>query len=240
MNLNALERMASGGESETLEFKKSTGNIIRAAETLCAFLNANGGTVIIGVTPEGKIVGQQISDKTQQDIANILQKFEPPAPVEITRVSIPNSNLELIVLHAALSGESLPFTFDGRAYQRIGTITTIMPQERYQQLLLDRMHSRHRWENALATGVSIDSLDQEEILRTVRLGISVGRLSESTGMNPADILDRLGLRVRSELLNAAVVLFGTRFLPDGVCRASRRGGGSVPAQRLHRATSCSP
>ncbi|MEM5770231.1 MAG: ATP-binding protein, partial [Bacillota bacterium] len=40
------------------------------------------------------------------------------------------------------------------------------------------------------------------------------RLPESTGTDPADVLDRLGLRVNGEILNAAVVLFGKVFLPN--------------------------
>jgi len=39
---------ARSGESERLEFKTSTGQLNRAAETLCAFLNADGGQVLFG------------------------------------------------------------------------------------------------------------------------------------------------------------------------------------------------
>ena len=214
MELTDVAGMVAGGESETLEFKKSTAQLPRAAETLCAFLNAGGGTVLIGVTPEGALTGQQVADSTLQDIANTLRRFEPPAPVEIKRINVSNTDRQIIALQAVASGDSLPFIYDGRPYQRTGSTTSIMPQERYQQLLLNRTHSRQRWENLPASGVSLDDLDQEEILRTVRSGISVGRLPESTGSNPVDVLDRLGLRARGELLNAAVVLFGTRFLPD--------------------------
>lgn len=38
-------------------------------ETLCAFLNRNGGTVLFGVTDKGKIICQEVSDKTKRDIA---------------------------------------------------------------------------------------------------------------------------------------------------------------------------
>jgi len=213
MTLAEIERLIAKGESETLELKRSTGQIKRVAETLCAFLNGKGGTVIVGVTPDEKIVGQQVSDKTQQDIAAVLRRFEPPAPIEITYVPLPNSERKLIVFEAKFDQSAYPFSFDGRAYQRLGSTTSIMPQERYQQLLISRMHDRHRWENMTAVDVNISGLDQEEILRTVRIGISTGRLPESTGLDPGDILDRLGLRTHGEVLNAAVVLFGMNFLP---------------------------
>src|SRR6266704_7221275 len=101
MELADIEHMMAEGQSEKLEFKKSTGQLTRATETLCAFLNGNGGTVIIGVTPNGKIVGQQAADKTQQAIANILRQFEPPASIEIQHIKLPHSNRELITLTAA-------------------------------------------------------------------------------------------------------------------------------------------
>ncbi|MBD3162861.1 MAG: hypothetical protein GF355_14260 [Candidatus Eisenbacteria bacterium] len=44
-----LEKAVAGGESETLEFKKSTGQLTRAGEALCGFLNGTGGKVVIGV-----------------------------------------------------------------------------------------------------------------------------------------------------------------------------------------------
>ena len=82
MTLAEIERLIAKGESETLELKRSTGQIKRVAETLCAFLNGKGGTVIVGVTPDEKIVGQQVSDKTQQDIAAVLRRFVPPATID--------------------------------------------------------------------------------------------------------------------------------------------------------------
>jgi len=214
MDLTDIERLASEGESETLEFKKSTGQLPRAGATLCGFLNGSGGVALVGVTAAGEIVGQEVSDPTQQDVATMLRRFEPPAPIQVSIASLPDTNRKVIAFEARPTGETLPFTYDGRPYQRVGTTTSLMPQERYRQLLFERIHSRSRWENAAAVGVEVDSLDREAVLRTVRAGAAVGRLPISTGEEPVDVLDRLGLRVNGQVLNAAVVLFGTRFLPD--------------------------
>ncbi|NVM57759.1 MAG: ATP-binding protein, partial [Desulfobacterales bacterium] len=174
MDLAEIQKLVEAGESEKVEFKKSTGQLTRAGETLCAFLNAGGGQVLIGVTPEGKMIGQQVSDTTLRDMAAMFDKFEPPASIDVERVPLEGGR-EIIALRATSTGESLPFTFGGRPYQRVGSTTSVMPQQRYQQLLLERVHSRHRWENEPATGIGINELDQEEILRTVRLGIETGR-----------------------------------------------------------------
>ena len=40
MELKEIQHLAAAGESETVEFKKSTAQLPRAGETLCAFLNA--------------------------------------------------------------------------------------------------------------------------------------------------------------------------------------------------------
>ena len=80
MDLKDLQSIVAAGESETVEFKKSTAQLPRAGETLCAFLNGNGGLVLIGVAPDGMIAGQEVADKTQQEIARMLDRFEPPAP----------------------------------------------------------------------------------------------------------------------------------------------------------------
>jgi len=212
MEREELQRLAAAGESETVEFKKSTGLLTRAGETLCAFLNGRGGRLFFGITPEGQVVGQHVSDNTQRDLAALLTRFEPAPPIEISRIPLANG-LAVLLLEAMPSPQGAPFLFQGRPYQRVGSTTSIMPQARYEALLLERAHQRARWETGRAAGLTPEQLDRDEIFRTVRLGIEKGRLPESTGSDLLDILDRLGLRADGQLLNAAVVLFGKALLP---------------------------
>jgi len=133
-----------------------------------------------------------ISDKTLRDVAEVFQKFEPPAFINQIRVNV-TDNKSVLVLEAIPNPESRPYAFDGRRYQRISSTTSILPQTIYQRLLGERAHSRIRWENQPAEGCEIADMDSEEILRTVRLSIAAGRLPESTGSDIGDILERLGL-----------------------------------------------
>jgi len=114
----------------------------------------------------------------------------------------------------------------GEWEQRIGNTTSQMPQAEYQRRLLARASARHRWENQVAEGYSGSDLDVEEIDRAVRAAIHCGRL-ESQASDPLDALDRLQLRVDGQLLNAAVVLFGRKFMsyyPQCTVRLARFKG----------------
>jgi len=214
MNLTALEQLVAQGESETLELKTSTAKLRRAGESLCGFLNGEGGQVLIGVAPDGKITGQQVSDSTLRDVAAMLGRFEPPAArVEMDRVDLGNGR-SVIVLDAPSAREHAPFVFEGKPYRRVGSTTTVMAQDEYARLLLDRNHSRHRWENQPAMRVRLEDLDHEEILRTRQTAIEQRRLSAGTSTDIGDIFDRLGLRIDGEITQAAQMLYGTRFLPD--------------------------
>ena len=158
MDRDELERLIREGESETAEFKKSTAQLRRAMETLCGMLNGAGGRVVIGVTPQRRIVGQQVSDRTMREVAELLGHFEPPAIIAQTRIDIGDGK-EVLVLEANPNPERRPYVFDGRPYQRIGSTTSPMPQETYQRLLAQRADAEVRWETRPAKGYEIWDLD---------------------------------------------------------------------------------
>ncbi len=213
MELAELQELIARGESNRLELKRTTGELREALKTLCGFLNSSGGRVLFGVNRKGTIEGQQVSEQTLHKITSGFERFEPPAVIHIERVEHERGR-EVIVLTADPSHEGVPFTFDGRAYERIGNTTRKMSQERYETLLLDRAHARRRWENQPAVDVDLDQLDREEILRTRETAIRERRISAETSTDIGDVLDRLGLRRNGVVTQAALVLYGTRFMPD--------------------------
>jgi ATP-dependent DNA helicase RecG len=168
-----LQNLVRRGESEQLEFKQSSAQFPRAGETLCAFMNGRGGQVLVGVRPDGSVVGQTIADKTFQDLAQVLRRFDPPIPVETERIPAGTEGLEVLVLSATPTTDSLPCTYDGRPYQRVGTTTSVMPQETYQRILLERAHSRHRWENEVADVSPLSEINSHgKIFMVPHCGIS--------------------------------------------------------------------
>lgn len=204
----------SAGESETQGFKRSTGQRRDAARTLCAMLNHRGGRVFFGIEPDGRIVGQKVSDHTLEEVAEELRAIEPPVFPAIERVALGDGR-EVLVLSIEV-GHSPPYSLRGQAFRRVGTTNQALSREEYHRILLERLHADARWELRPAKGWSVADLDHSEIRRTLEAGIHAGRIEEPDTRDPLEILRGLGLMKEGELLRAAVVLFGRaeRLLPD--------------------------
>lgn len=206
IDFEELKTLVAQGESHILEFKKSTTQLKAAFETLCGFLNGHGGTVLIGVTDGGKILGQHVSDETRQDIAKEVAKIEPPIEISITYIPVGDGK-HVIALRTE-SRQYPPYAFDARPFTRNQSTTSKMPQHQYEQLLVKRNHINYAWDDALASGYEIDDLDQEEILRTIKEGVDQNRIGvEVLNYDIAHILSTLKLLRDGRLTNAAVVLY---------------------------------
>lgn len=59
-----------------MELKKTTDELKDGMHSACAFLNTDGGWLIFGIAPTSlKVLGQVVTDKTRQEIANALTGF---------------------------------------------------------------------------------------------------------------------------------------------------------------------
>ena len=188
-----LAAMAAAGESETVEFKKSTAEKDRACRTLCAFANGQGGQLLFGVTPSGRLIGQTVADRTLEELAQEFQGFEPPLFPTVERVPVA-ARREALALTVARSAR-VPVSFRGVAFERVLNTTRTMPRETYQRLMLEEMHAIERWENQPAEGCDVSRLDHREMLLTLEESIRRGRIDDPDTREPLEILRGLGLLV---------------------------------------------
>ena len=208
MTLEELKKLIADDEGETLEVKESTGQRRDACETLCAFLNKDGGgTVVFGVSRKGKLTGQLMADTTKRDLFDAFQKFEPAADIEVSYVPVDETHTAIVCQVAA--GNCRPYIYDGKPHKRVQSSTTVMGQEEYERMLLERGGFRSEWENQPNPELSLDDLDLDAIRVTARKAVRVGRLDESIDTeNATELLDHFKLRRNGVLLNGAAVLFG--------------------------------
>lgn len=96
MNLTELENLVKESEGQHLEYKETTGQRVEACRTLCAFLNKDGGTVVFGVTRNGKLTGQLMADTTKRDLYDAFQAFEPAADIEVEYVPVDQTHTAIV------------------------------------------------------------------------------------------------------------------------------------------------
>ena len=206
MTPDQIAALVASGESETLEFKATTGTRREAAATVCAMLNQQGGQILFGVTPQGDVAGQDVGDRTIEQLSAEIQRIDPPAFPEVKRVPV-STGREVIAV-GVTPGASPPYQYRGVSYRRVGSTTRRMSADEYNRMLFERMHAEQRWENQPATGWTVDDLDTAEIRNTVAEAVRIGRLNEPGSRQPEDLLRGLGLLRDGVLFRAAAVLFG--------------------------------
>lgn len=206
MTPQQIQAWAETGESETLEFKRSTAELRSGLHALTGMLNQRGGRVLIGVDQERRVLGQQVSDRTLADLAQEISHIEPPVFPSIERVALREGHEVLVV--SVPQGPSRPYTYRGTAYRRVGSVNHHLSRDEYNRLLLERLHTERRWENEPADGWSAADLDAQEVARTIEEAIRRGRMDDPGTRDPTELLRGLALVRDRVLLRAAIVLFG--------------------------------
>ena len=180
MTIDDIKSIIATDETRTLELKKTTGELKDGMHSACAFLNTDGGWLIIGVLPKSlKIVGQQVTDSTRQEIANALAGLEPAIDVKVEYIDVPeHPGNQVIAMHFdPWVWGHVPYTCKGRPYFKVESTTKVMPREMYDERLRQSKPQFFAWERQEADGVTITDLDEARIRGAVRLGVESGRLN---------------------------------------------------------------
>ena len=211
MTIGDIKSLIAADESRTLELKKSTGELKDGMHSACAFLNTEGGWLIFGVAPKSlKIVGQEVTDRTQQEIAQALAGLEPAVDVSVEYVDVPEyPGHKVIAMHfdGWVWGER-PHTFHGCPYYKVESTTKVMPHDMYDERIRAHEPKAYSWENMTGEGVTLADMDEGKIRNGIRRGIDGGRIPEIALTEPIrDILAKWKLLKNGIPTNGAVLLF---------------------------------
>lgn len=213
MTIDEIKTLISSDESKTLELKKTTGELYKGMETACAFLNSDGGWLIFGITPSLRIIGQNVTDNTKQEVANVIRKIEPAIDVEVEYIELPEKpDYYIIAIYFDSNNfKNGPYSFDGRAFYKVESTTALMPRQMYEERLKLSNPQRFSWENTPNSEITVDDINTELLYQTLHDGIGSRRIHASamTLQDPMKIMLKLGIaRKDGTILNAANVLFG--------------------------------
>ena len=192
-----------GKETETLEFKKTTGEIKEAMVSIAAILNKHGvGTLYFGVKPNGNVVGQEVSESSLRDVSRAVYEIIKPQIYPAITEEIFDG---LSTIKVEFSGESTPYSAGGRYYLRTADEDRdVTPEE--LKVFFGANKYREKWEKGRSE-LTEKQIDRAAIKKFWQNAVLVGRLPEGKYTCPI-VLKRFGLVKDGYLTNAGEVLFG--------------------------------
>ena len=113
-----LKSIISSGEGYNAEFKVSFPSKIKeVTEEVCAFANAAGGTLLIGVDDKNTIQGITFDNAKRSALQNSIGEISPTLHCEIYTAEVEGK--EIIVIEVP-SGDNKPYVLSGAIYVRQG------------------------------------------------------------------------------------------------------------------------
>lgn len=219
IDLDYIEHLAENHEGVDVEFKETTGQLNRGMETLCGMFNGSGGVVVFGVSNKGKIIGQEIGDKTTREIGEAINKFDPAVDIQPIYVPVDNSDKYAIVFRTDGLESDKPYMWDGKPYRRHDSVTSVMPREKFIRLHELQHGLKYTWESKVNQQLTIGDLDGQLIQNVIQSAVRRGRLSSiALNDNIQTALERLKLINDGSICNSAAVLFGKDFSDYPQCR----------------------
>ncbi|MDR1584008.1 MAG: putative DNA binding domain-containing protein, partial [Prevotellaceae bacterium] len=119
MNIN-IPKILQQGEGLSVEFKRAKNKLPESLfETVCAFLNRNGGVILLGISDNGTVEGVDIdaAEQMKKDIANLCnnpQKLFPAFLLDIQEVKYKGKML----LHIFVPISSQVHRCNGKVFDR--------------------------------------------------------------------------------------------------------------------------
>jgi ATP-dependent DNA helicase RecG len=118
LNSTEIKSLIASGEGYNVEFKKSIPSKVKEiTEEICAFANASGGSLLIGVDDNNVIQGVSFNNAKHSAIQNSINEITPVLHCEIYTIQIDEKDIVVIEVP---SGANKPYVLSGAIYVRQG------------------------------------------------------------------------------------------------------------------------
>ena len=184
MTRGAISDLIAGGEGATVEFKRSLARDV--GRELCAFANAGGGTVLLGVTDAGEIVGVADHNRSKARVLSTARSADPPIEVEVEsagevlRVAVPPQKRK-------------PYSFGGRFFMRDGASSRQLSSAEVEDLFYaaGRLHFDRKPCPDFSIGNDLDDEIWARFSRRAKIPETMDRMAALRNLGLLDGEDRM-------------------------------------------------
>ena len=191
MNKNELEFLLKEGEGYNLEFKESDSSDL--AKEICAFVNATGGKVLIGVTDKGETKGINITNRLKSQIVDIARNLDPKLEISLEEVG------NILIVNVP-EGKNKPYSVNGKFFMRYGPNS--------QQLGRDEIRDLFHKEGLIKFDVKVNptfQINKDLSQKAFDTFLQLSKISPI--LERKRILQNLSLLEDGQMKNVGVLLF---------------------------------
>jgi len=221
-----IDRLVEEGESEKLEFKKSLAERDEILETITAFSNTRGGTVLIGVDDYGNVIGVDLKKGEIESLENsINQLIEPKVYPDFKDIPYGNRLILKIEVH---EGFNKPYFYRGACYVRKGNVTRRLDRNG----ILEVVSRRVTFDSLIFEGEYEIS---EELVEGFLKKARERRRMRMESENIQTVLKKLNLLDRGKVRNGALLLFSkecSSHFPQAVIKIGHAEGDKMVDEAL--------
>jgi len=222
--MNELRELISRGENERLEFKESLRLKEEISQAVSAFSNANGGSILVGVSDGGNAIGIDIGRNTLEELANYIKRNTDPAIFPSVKV-LDAEGKKIIMIEVKESTEK-PVFFRSHAYKRVGKTNQKISSSELRKLAKES-GAKVYWDELVCEDASLDDIEEEKVRRFLKKARFERRLEIDPDISVKEALERLDLIKKGKLTNAALLVFSKnpqRFFLQTEVRCARFKG----------------
>jgi ATP-dependent DNA helicase RecG len=214
LNSTEIKSIIASGEGYNAEFKVSLPSKIKEiTEEVCAFANASGGVVLIGVDDANTIKGITIDNAKRSAIQNSINEISPVLKCDFNIVEVDGKNIAVIEVP---SGQNKPYVLSGAIYVRQGPnsqkLTTVEEMRDFFQQA-DKIY----FDDATCKNADIEKDIAKENIKTFRFEAGlVNATSDEQLFTNLKLITNDG-----QLKNGTVLFFGSnpeKFFEKAVIR----------------------
>ncbi|MFO8065940.1 MAG: putative DNA binding domain-containing protein [Bacteroidales bacterium] len=187
-------------ENQHTEFKKIWKDDF--LKSICAFANAQGGTLYVGVNNNGEVIGVDNFAKLLEDLPNKIRNILGLIPQINHKQESNKDYLEIIV-----SASKTPVSYHGHFYYRSGSTIQDLSGGALEHFLLAKRGKK--WDGVIAENFSMDDLSKNAFTIFRKRAQKSKRIpDEDINAGNKELLEALNLTEKNQLLRAAVLCFG--------------------------------
>jgi len=204
--MNDLLKLISRGENEGLELKESLRLKEEISQVVSAFSNANGGSILVGISNDGKVIGVDIGRNTIEELANYIKRNTDPAIFPSVKI-LDVKGKKIIGIEVKESAEK-PVFFKNHTYKRVGKTNQQISSSEIRKLAKESGVKVY-WDERVCEDAKVEDVDWEFVKNFFIPGYEKFSKKRIIG-TPEELLGALSCIRAGNPTNAGILLFGEK------------------------------